>query len=91
MSEKTIKIGDDMIETQLKEKSAQLNISIGELIDRYIRRGLYSDDYYEPKPLTEEELLEISKKEIERDKKKGIFPRKHNFDIFVGIMDKKYE
>lgn len=35
MSKKII-IGDEMIETQLIEKSKRLNISLCELIDRYI-------------------------------------------------------
>ena len=54
---KTIIIGDDMIENRLKEKSIKLGISVDELIDRYIRRGLYSDDYYESPQLTMEELF----------------------------------
>lgn len=80
-------IGDEMIETQLKEKSKKLNISISELISRYIKRGLYMDDYYEPPKLSREELLEISRKEVEKDKKRGIQPKKHNFDVFVGRWD----
>lgn len=35
MTKKTI-ISDKMIETQLVEKSTRLNISLDELIDRYI-------------------------------------------------------
>lgn len=87
MTKKTI-IGDKMIEAQLKEKSDRLNISIYELIDRYIRRGLFTDDYYEPPQLTREELLEISRKELQKDIKNGIPPRKHNFDIFVNRWSK---
>ena len=63
---KTIIIGDDMIENRLKEKSIKLGISVDELIDRYIRRGLYSDDYYESPQLTMEELLEMSKKDVKK-------------------------
>lgn len=87
LSEKTI-IHDEMIETQLKVKSNKLNITISELINRYIKRGLYMDDYYEPPKLSREELLEISRKEVEKDKKRGIQPKKHNFDVFVGRWNK---
>ena len=63
MSEKKITItGDDMLETRLKKNSKRLNISICELIDHYIRRALYHEYLYEPKPLTREELTELSKK-----------------------------
>ena len=71
-----------MIDTQLKEKSEKLNISVDELVERYIKRGLFTDDYYKPPKLSREELMEISKKEIERDRKKGILPKKHDFSVF---------
>ena len=48
MSDKKIEIGDQMVESQLIEKSDILHISICELIDRYIMRGLYNEDYYDP-------------------------------------------
>ncbi|MDO5814517.1 MAG: hypothetical protein Q4Q18_02670 [Methanobrevibacter sp.] len=41
MSDKGIVIGDDMIQAQLEENSKKLGISLDELIDRYIKRGLY--------------------------------------------------
>ena len=88
LNEKTV-IGDAKIEAQLKEKSSKLNISVDELIDRYIRRELYSDDFYEAKPHSQEELIEISKKEIQKDKKKGIMPKNNDFDVFVGMDDKE--
>lgn len=71
MSEKII-IGDEMVETQLIEKSKRLNISVDELIERYIRRGLYSDDYYIQPQLSKEEIDAIFKQNLERDKKHGI-------------------
>ena len=37
MFDKKTLIGDKMIETQLNEKSKMLDISVDELIDRYIR------------------------------------------------------
>ena len=40
MSEKTI-IGDDRIKAQLEENSKVLSISIDELIERCIKRGLF--------------------------------------------------
>ena len=85
---KTIIIGDDMIENRLKEKSIKLGISVDELIDRYIRRGLYSDDYYESPQLTMEELLEMSKKDVKKDMEYGIPPKKHNFNSFVGKFNR---
>lgn len=84
MSDKKTVIGDEMIEAQLKEKSAILNISVEELIDRYIRRELYTDDYYAPRKLTRKELLEMSKRDVKRDMENGIPPAKHNFDVFVN-------
>ena len=46
MSGKKTVIGDKMIETQLNEYSKKLNISVDELIERYIKRGLYRDNHY---------------------------------------------
>ena len=37
-----------MINAQLKANSEKLNISIDELIERYVRRVLFTDDYWEP-------------------------------------------
>ena len=88
MSDKKTLIGDKMIETQLNEKSKMLGISVDELIDRYIRRGLFSDDYYTPPEYTREELIEMGKKSVEKDKKNGFPPKKHNFDVFVVILNK---
>lgn len=87
MFDKKIFIGDAMIEAQLKEKSGKLNISLEDLVDRYIRRGLFMDDYYKPRKLTIDELMEMSKKDLEKDMERGIPPKKHNFDVFVGIMN----
>lgn len=83
MSDQKIIFGDEMIEAQLREKSAKLNISIERLISRYIRRGLFMDDYYEPRKITAEEWMEISKRNVEEDKKRGIPPKKHNFSVFI--------
>ena len=91
MSDKKILIGDKMIEEQLKEKSAKLGISLYELIDRYVKRGLFMDDYYEPPKLTREELEEICKKDVEKDRKRGIPPKKHNSDVFIGRWNKSDE
>lgn len=73
---------------KLNAISKRLNISVNELIERYIRRGLYIDDYYEPPRRTREELIEMCKKDVEKDLKNGILPKKHNFDIFVGRWNK---
>ena len=79
MSDKKTIIGDKMIQAQLEENSKKLGISIDELIDRYIRVGLFTDDYYNPPQLTREELIEISKKNVEKDKESvvSIIPIKH--------------
>ena len=87
MYDEKIIIGDSLIEAKLLRKSGELNISLEELIDRYIRRGLYCDDYYNPPELTISELREIRKREIEKDKKRGIKPKKHDFGVFIGIMN----
>lgn len=91
MSDKKIFIGDTVIGAQLKEKSSKLNISLEGLVDRYIRRGLFMDDYYKPPKLTAEELMEISRKNVEEDRKRGILPKKHNFDVFIGRWNKSEE
>ena len=83
-----IRIGDIGIESQLKDKSSKLNISLEKLVDRYIRRGLYMDDYYEPPKLSREELMEILIKDVEKDRKRGIPPKKHNSEIFIGRWNK---
>lgn len=83
MTEKQIIIGDKMIEDRLKENSNKLNISIEELIDRYIRRGLYSDDYYKQQKLSKEKLKEIFK--IDEEPGNGNSPKNHHFDELVGI------
>ena len=88
MSDNEIIIGDEIIEAKLGEKSNKLNISIDELIDRYIRRGLFCDDYYVPPKYTREEMLERGRKAVERDRKNGYPPMKHNFDVFVGRWNK---
>lgn len=84
MSDKKIQISDKMIETQLKEKSNILNISLDGLIDRYVRREIYVDKFYVPPKRTRQELIEMGRKAVEEDKKRGIYPKKHNFDSFVG-------
>ena len=87
MSDKKTVIGDDMVEVKLRETSDKLNISVKELIERYIKRGLFSDDYYVHRDLSREELVELSKRDIERDKKKGILPQKHDFSVFINLFD----
>lgn len=82
MSDKSIIIGDDMIETQLKENSKKLSISLEELIDRYIRIGLYMDDYYKQPKLSKEKLMKIFK--IDEQKKKN-HSKDNSMDALVGI------
>ena len=88
MSDKKTIIKDKMLKAQLKEIACRLNISVDELIDRYIRRGVYVDyGYHNPKPITLEYLLETHKKRIEKDIEKGFTPKKHNFDFFIGLIN----
>ena len=54
-----------MINAQLKANSKKLNISIDELINQYIKRGLYRDIYYGNTPLSKNRLSEVLK--INRD------------------------
>ncbi|MDO5814389.1 MAG: hypothetical protein Q4Q18_02025 [Methanobrevibacter sp.] len=84
MSDKKIVIGDKMIEAKLKEKSKILNISVEELIDRYIRRELWTDDYYVPPTYTREELYEMGRKAVEKDRKRGIPFKKHDFSKLIN-------
>lgn len=70
-----------MINAQLKANSEKLNISIDELIERYVRRGLFTDDYWEPQEVTIEELRKINKIELEREKKMGLKPPKNTGSI----------
>ena len=78
MSEKFNLRCDKMMETRLKENSQKLGISVDDLIDRYIRRELYSDDYYNAPSLSIEEIEEILKMDVENDKKRGIVKSKPN-------------
>ena len=72
MSGKKTVIGDEMIETQLNEYSKKLNISVDELIERYIKRGLYSDNHYLERKVTLEELDRINKLDMVRKRKARI-------------------
>lgn len=79
---------DNMMETRLKENSKKLNISVFDLIDMYIRRELCVDNNYLKKPkLSFEQLKEISKRDVERDMKNGIFPKSHGNSL-VGICNR---
>ena len=49
---------------------------------------MFSDDYYVPKEFSREELIELSKRDIEKDKRRGIFPQKHDFSVFVDLFNK---
>lgn len=65
-----------MLETQLKEIAGELNISIDELINRYIRRGVHVDyGFHKPKRITEEDLLRTHEKRIQKDIEKGYTPK----------------
>ncbi|MDO5860792.1 hypothetical protein [Methanobrevibacter sp.] len=78
-----------MMETKLKENADKLNISVSDLIDRYIKRELYSDDYYVAPSLSIEEIEEMLKKDVEMDKKRGIIRTQPFSNALVGICNKK--
>lgn len=88
MSDKKMIIGDEMIQKQLNENSKKLDISLNKLIERYIKRGVYSDDYYVQPKLTRDELDELSKKDLKRDLKMGIPLKKHDFSFFIDRWNK---
>ena len=81
---------DSKVMSKLEENAGKINISVEELIDQYIKLGLYEDDYYEPRSLTKEEIREVLRKDDERDRKMGVPPMKHNFDEIVGLFN-RYE
>ena len=88
MSDSKVIICDNTIEEQLEEKSAKLNISLEELVERYIKRGLFMDDYYDPPEITEEEFVEMCKRDAKKDMERGITPKKHDFDVFIDRWNK---
>lgn len=74
MSEKYNARCDKMMETKLNENSQRLGISIFDLVDRYVRRGIYSDNHYMERPrLSFEQLKEISKRDAERIRREVFF------------------
>lgn len=76
MSEKIKMWVDENMETRIMKNALKLNISAVDLIDRYVRRELYMDDYYKRPQLSKDEIIEILKKDAENDKKNGIFLKK---------------
>lgn len=88
MSEKYRIQCDEMMETKLIENSQKLDISIFDLIDRYIKRELCADNNYLKKhKLSLDELKEISRIDVERDRKRGIFPKPRSNSL-VGICNR---
>lgn len=79
MSDKKTVIGDKMIESQLNEKSKMLGISLNELIERYIKRGLYSDDYYIQPQLSKRKLMKFLKGIRKEIRKRRFLSRNYNF------------
>ena len=85
MSDKKTVIGDKMIEAQLEENAKKLNISVEELIERYIKREIHSDYYFDKRPApTREELDEIHRRNVELDRKRGVKFIKHDHSVFVN-------
>ena len=70
-----IMMGDIGFKSQLNDKSSKLNLSLEKLVDRYIRRGLYMDGYYEPPKLTREELMEILIRVWKKIEKEGFLQK----------------
>ena len=85
MSDKKTVIGDKMINAQLEENAKKLNISVDELIERYIKRGLHSDfDLRGFHKFTREELDEIHRRNVELDRKRGVEHIKPDFSALVN-------
>ena len=80
--------GDNMVMTKLEENSSKLNISVKELINQYIKLGLYEDYFYNPEPITEEEFIKILDRNAKKDRENGIPPRKHKLDSLVRLSEK---
>lgn len=83
MSDSETVIGDKMMKAQLKEYSNRLGISIDDLIELYIRRGLFVDDYYVQPKLSEEKLQELFSRD-DGTEKREIDP-KYSMDSLIGI------
>ena len=84
MSDKKTVIGDKMINAQLKEYSNKLNISVDDLINQYIRRGVYRDLYYEQCNISKEKLQEIFKLDNTSPKPKRI-QKENSMDTLIDI------
>ena len=79
---------DSKVMTNLEENAGKLNISVKELINQYIKLGLYEDYFYEPEPMTEEKLIKILDRNAKKDRANGIPPRKHKLDSLVRLAEK---
>ena len=88
MSSNSKNSSDSMVMSKLEENAGKLNISVKELINQYFKLGLYEDDYYDPKPLTKEERRELLRKDLERDRKMGVPPMKHNLHELIGLFNR---
>ena len=62
----------------LKNNSEKLNITIDELIDRYIRREYYTENIYVPEKLTIQEAIKIHEEDIERLEKQQKFSNRND-------------
>ena len=88
MSSNSKNSSDSMVMSKLEENAGKLNISVKELINQYIKLGLYEDYFYEPEPMTEEKLIKILDRNAKKDRANGIPPRKHKLDSLVRLSEK---
>ena len=83
MTSKEIIIDDEIAEARLEDISEKLNITVDELISRYIRQELHADcGYCKEKAMTKDELDERIRKNIEKDKIRGILYGIEEIDVF---------
>ena len=75
MSKKIKIVGDEFMEGRIIKNASRLNISVHDLIDRYIRRELAIDNGFRKRQMSFDELKERLERDAERDKKRGIFPK----------------
>lgn len=63
------------MEERIIKNASRLNISVYDLIDRYIRRELAIDNGFRKRQMSFDELKERLERDAERDRKRGIFPK----------------
>lgn len=70
-----ITVNDEIVGAMLMEISSVLDISVGDLIDRYVRRELFTDDCYEPPEYTFGNYMKWEEKQLRRIKDEASLQR----------------